>query len=179
MTTLNIQRIDSRQKAGDRVVKTLLIDNYDSFTYNLFQLLAEANGDELVACYWWTDGTMPPHRDLREFGLGIDLGPADVYGFDLYVHKAHRAGGTANEVLYLVETALRERGFERLWGWVVAGNRGARWTYDARGYRPAWQVERTRVLRRWRSRRADINASTAERKQVAVWTSSSTSSSSS
>ncbi len=136
-------------------------------------------GDELVACYWWTDGTMPPHRDLREFGLGIDLGPADVYGFDLYVHKAHRAGGTANEVLYLVETALRERGFERLWGWVVAGNRGARWTYDARGYRPAWQVERTRVLRRWRSRRADINASTAERKQVAVWTSSSTSSSSS
>jgi para-aminobenzoate synthetase len=28
------------------VVKTLLIDNYDSFTYNLFQLLAEANGDE-------------------------------------------------------------------------------------------------------------------------------------
>jgi para-aminobenzoate synthetase len=27
-------------------VKTLLIDNYDSFTYNLFQLLAEANGEE-------------------------------------------------------------------------------------------------------------------------------------
>jgi para-aminobenzoate synthetase len=29
-------------------LKTLLIDNYDSFTYNLFQLLAEANGDEPV-----------------------------------------------------------------------------------------------------------------------------------
>jgi len=27
-------------------LKTLLIDNYDSFTYNLFQLLAEANGKE-------------------------------------------------------------------------------------------------------------------------------------
>jgi para-aminobenzoate synthetase len=29
-------------------VKTLLLDNYDSFTYNLFQLLAEANGEEPV-----------------------------------------------------------------------------------------------------------------------------------
>jgi len=29
-------------------VKTLLIDNYDSFTYNLFQLLAEVNGEEPV-----------------------------------------------------------------------------------------------------------------------------------
>jgi para-aminobenzoate synthetase component 2 len=29
-------------------LKTLLIDNYDSFTYNLFQLLAEANGVEPI-----------------------------------------------------------------------------------------------------------------------------------
>jgi para-aminobenzoate synthetase len=32
--------------ATSRRLKTLLIDNYDSFTYNLFQLLAEANGEE-------------------------------------------------------------------------------------------------------------------------------------
>src|SRR5689334_14614862 len=29
-------------------MKTLLIDNYDSFTWNLFQLLTEANGDEPI-----------------------------------------------------------------------------------------------------------------------------------
>ena len=29
-------------------MKTLLIDNYDSYTYNLFQLIAEVNGEEPV-----------------------------------------------------------------------------------------------------------------------------------
>jgi para-aminobenzoate synthetase len=32
-------------------LRTLLIDNYDSFTYNLFQLLAEANGDEPIVVH--------------------------------------------------------------------------------------------------------------------------------
>ena len=30
-------------------LRTLLIDNYDSYTYNLFQLIAEVNGGELHA----------------------------------------------------------------------------------------------------------------------------------
>jgi GNAT superfamily N-acetyltransferase len=143
------------------------------------------HGDELIACYWWADATMPPHRDLRRLGLGlgIELDAHDAYGFDLYVHKQHRAGGTANDVLYQVETALHERGFARLWGWVVAENRSARWTYGARGYLPMWEVKRARVLRRWRNRRAAIaptaERTPAERKQVAAWTSPSTSSSSS
>ncbi|HEX5147117.1 MAG TPA: hypothetical protein VFV85_08845 [Conexibacter sp.] len=114
-------------------------------------------GEQLVSCYWWVDASMrPPHRDLQE--LGIPLGAGDVYGFDLYVDKRHRAGGTVNDFLFQVETALRERGFERLWGYVVADNRSARWTYDARGYRAAWRVERTRVLRRWSSRIVRLEA---------------------
>ncbi len=140
-------------------------------------------GDELIACYWWCDARMPAHRDMARLGLEIELGPRDVYGFDLYVDKRHRAGGTAADVLHQVETALRQRGFERLWGWVVAENRSARWTYGARGYLPMWEVRRTRVLRRWRSRRAAIappaERTEAERKQVAAWTSPTMSSSSS
>lgn len=126
---------------------------------------------QLVACYWWCDATMPPHRDLRRLGLGIELGARDVYGFDLYVDKRHRAGGTAIEMLFCVESALREQGFERLWGWVAEANRAARWTYSSRGYRPMWMVERTRVLRRWRSAVVPLDAGQpveVERKRVAA-----------
>jgi GNAT superfamily N-acetyltransferase len=113
---------------------------------------------ELISCYWWVDGSMPPHRDMRELGLGIELGPGDAYGYDLYVHKEHRAGGTVNDFLFQVETTLRERGLERVWGYVAADNRTARWTYEARGYKSRWKVERTRVLRRWSNRRVPLEA---------------------
>ena len=99
-------------------------------------------GEQLVSCYWWVDAGKPLHRDMRKLGLGIELGPGDVYGYDLYVHKRHRAGGTVNDFLFQIETALHERGYERLWGYVAADNRTARWTYEARGYQPRWKVER-------------------------------------
>jgi len=114
-------------------------------------------GTQLVTCYWWADASMPPHRDMRQLGLGIELGAGDVYGYDLYVGKSHRAGGTVNDFLFQVETALQERGFERLWGYVAADNRTARWTYDTRGYEPRWKVERARALRRWRNRIVPID----------------------
>jgi GNAT superfamily N-acetyltransferase len=111
-----------------------------------------------ISCYWWVDATMPQHRDMRELGLGIVLSERDVYGYDLYVHKDHRAGGTVNDFLFQIETALHERGFEQLWGYVAADNRTARWTYQARGYEPRWHVARKRVLRRWHNRIVQLDA---------------------
>ncbi|HET6571175.1 MAG TPA: aminodeoxychorismate synthase component I [Solirubrobacterales bacterium] len=94
-------------------MKTLLIDNYDSFTYNLFQLLAEVNGEEPLVVSndeagWYelvrldydniviSPGPGQPHRG-RDFGicslviretrrplLGVCLGHQGIGG-------AHRA----------------------------------------------------------------------------------------
>jgi para-aminobenzoate synthetase len=49
-------------------VKTLLIDNYDSYTYNLFQLIAEVNGEEPVVVLNDTDTI----EDLGEYLAGFD-----------------------------------------------------------------------------------------------------------
>jgi hypothetical protein len=114
--------------------------------------------EQLVSCYWWVDGDLPQHRDMRELGLGIELEAGDAYGYDLYVDSRHRAGGTVNDFLFQIEIALHERGFERLWGYVAADNRTARWTYEARGYEARWKVERTRMLRRWSNRIVPLEA---------------------
>lgn len=118
--------------------------------------------DEVVACYWWADATMPEHRDMRLFDLGIELGRRDVYGFDLYVRRDRRGGGTGGDVLYQVERALQERGMQQLWGYVLADNAPARWVYDARGYEARWGIDRRRILGRWRNRIVSVEG--AERR---------------
>ncbi|MEV7736700.1 aminodeoxychorismate synthase component I [Streptomyces sp. NPDC088921] len=50
-------------------MKTLLIDNYDSYTYNLFQLVAEVNGEEPVVVLNDAVGALP---DLGAFLAGFD-----------------------------------------------------------------------------------------------------------
>ncbi|MFI6371892.1 aminodeoxychorismate synthase component I [Streptomyces sp. NPDC050546] len=55
-------------------MKTLLIDNYDSYTYNLFQLIAEVNGEEPVVVR--NDAPVDGVPDLRGFdNLVVSPGP--------------------------------------------------------------------------------------------------------
>ena len=96
----------------------------------------------LVGHYWWLDATAEPHPHLAR--LGIELGPGDAYGFDFYLDERHRGDGRAVDFLFQVESRLRDRGYERLWGYVEASNTGARWLYSMRGY------ETVRTLRRHR-----------------------------
>jgi GNAT superfamily N-acetyltransferase len=104
-------------------------------------------GEQLVGYYWWVDRDVPMlYPDLRKLGLGIELGAGEVYGSDFFLLAEHRGGGLAAEFLFEIERGLRERGYERLWGYVVSSNRPARWIYSTRGYVPMWILDRTRIL---------------------------------
>ncbi|MFF4251232.1 aminodeoxychorismate synthase component I [Streptomyces sp. NPDC001663] len=57
-------------------MKTLLIDNYDSYTYNLFQLIAEVNGEEPVVVLNDADGIPDLGEYLAEFdNVVVSPGP--------------------------------------------------------------------------------------------------------
>jgi GNAT superfamily N-acetyltransferase len=90
--------------------------------------VASADG-RLVGYYWWMERD---HPHLRH--LGITLADGDVYGFDFFVAEEHRGEGRAVAFLHAIETALRDRGYTRLWGYVRGDNRPARWLYSMRGY---------------------------------------------
>lgn len=107
---------------------------------------------ETIGYYWWvgTDDAAS-HPDLEWLGDWLQIEPGDVYGSDFYVLPAHRAGGTANEFLFAVESGLHRRGFKRLWGYVDAGNRQARWLYSSRGYEPIMDLTVRRFLSRRRT----------------------------
>jgi GNAT superfamily N-acetyltransferase len=93
----------------------------------------------LAGYYWWAERDHP-HLDR----LGVTLADGDVYGFDFFLAAEHRGDGRAVEFLYSIESALREYGFDRLWGYVRGDNRPARWLYSARGYEVVKHV-RSRV----------------------------------
>jgi GNAT superfamily N-acetyltransferase len=131
LAALNRRRCDTR---SDRRFERNLQRRYHGF-------IAHEDG-ALAGYYWWLDGRADGHEHLER--LGLALGPGDVYGFDFYLDEAHRGGGRAMEFLHAVECALRDRGYERLWGYVTEDNRPARWLYSARGY----QVARRLRLRR-------------------------------
>jgi GNAT superfamily N-acetyltransferase len=104
-------------------------------------------GEELVGYYWWVDRDVPTlYPDLSKLGLGIELGEGEVYGSDFFLLEEHRGSGVAADFLFEVEGSLRDRGYNRLWGYVTGSNRPARWLYSTRGYKPMWTVDRKRAL---------------------------------
>lgn len=104
-----------------------------------------------VAYYWWAAGSAAAgHRDLRRIPGSVEIGPGDVYGYDLFLLDEVRTGNIAAQLLTHVEATLRDRGFMRLWGYVEADNRPARWLYATRRYEPTRKLT-TRTILGYRS----------------------------
>ena len=119
---------------------------FERYVEEGFEGFVGYRGDDAVGYYWWVDaGSAERFPDLRTKGLGIELAEKDVYGSDFYLLDENRGGGIAAGFLTHVETALHDRGYRRLWGYVVSENRPARWIYSTRGYQPTWIVTRRRV----------------------------------
>ncbi|HJV66429.1 MAG TPA: GNAT family N-acetyltransferase [Geomonas sp.] len=78
-------------------------------------------------------------RYLRWFG--IDLGPHEVYMFDMYVFPDARGKALATYFLSSVLHTLRDNGFTRAFGYFDAHNFPALWVHRLLGYR-----ERPRVM---------------------------------
>jgi GNAT superfamily N-acetyltransferase len=102
---------------------------------------------QTVGYYHWVDGRGGlGHPDIWYMGKDFALAPDDVYGSGLYLEEEHRGGSAASDFLFGVESALRDQGYKRLWGYVVSGNRPARWLYVSRGYEPTWKMRSRRFL---------------------------------
>lgn len=107
--------------------------------------------DDAVGFYWFVGGpAAAEHADVRRLAGAVELDDGDLYGYDFFLDEAVRGGNAAGEALTLVETALRARGCRRLWGYVDADNRPARWLYATRRYRPVRRLT-TRTLLGYRS----------------------------
>jgi GNAT superfamily N-acetyltransferase len=138
--------IELNRKAGEPLGADKYFENSLKLGYHGF--IARID-DELVGYYWWVDAEIDPdHSDIEHYGLGIELQPGEVYGFDFFLLEEHRGDGKSMEFLHKIETALSDLGYTLLWGYVVAGNKPARWLYSLRGYKPVRKIASRRVLGR-------------------------------
>lgn len=128
---------------------TRYFENCVDYGFHGFVALA---GEDVVGYYWWVDRDNPtPHPDMWWLGRDFELEPGDVYGASFYLFDEYRGGSAAGDFLFQVESALRDRGYTRLWGAVDKGNRPAQWIYRLRGYEPTWEtLNRRFVFFRWR-----------------------------
>jgi RimJ/RimL family protein N-acetyltransferase len=99
----------------------------------------------LIGLFWWVDAAIDAqHPDLILHQ--IDLQPGDTYAFAYFIAPEHRGSNTATEVIGAVFSALRDAGYTRVWGWVNAANRPARWLFRLAGFQETRRVRVRAVL---------------------------------
>lgn len=107
-----------------------------------------ARGGEAIGDVWYvgprTARTREIHRHLGWFG--IELGPDDVYLFDMHLTAAERGGGLATRFMSSVLHHLRDGGARRAFGYFDARNTPALWVHRLIGFRELPRVVIRKVL---------------------------------
>lgn len=131
-----LKHIDQQNQVNDYVYS--LKSRKLKVAYNLkkgcrsFVLIKEK---EIIGDIWYipsSASTPRPHPDLNL--LGIDLGPQDVYAFDMHVSKTWRGKNMATAFMASVLKELRKMGYQRAYGFYESKNIPALWVHRLIGY---------------------------------------------
>jgi GNAT superfamily N-acetyltransferase len=118
------------------------VRNYLANGYRAFGAFRDGR---LIGLFWWVDAALDAeHPDLVLHEIGLE--PGDAYGFAYFVAPEHRGGGTATDFLSRVFVALHEARYTRMWGWVLADNRPARWLFSLAGFREVRRIRARTVV---------------------------------
>ena len=95
---------------------------------------AALHEDRIVADVWYCTraGSPRPHPHVGWFGF--DLGDGGAYLFDFHVLADERGKSVTTPFLHTVLHRLKERGFERAYGYYAADNVPALWFHRMLGY---------------------------------------------
>jgi ribosomal protein S18 acetylase RimI-like enzyme len=138
----NFEEINPKYFFKSRYLKALknLDDGYSSF--------AVMKGDEVIGDIWFASITYSRqstiHSDLKLYE--IDIGEKDVYLYDLYTKHEERKNFVGFFLLDAVFHSFRERGFEKVYGYVFADNPPALLIYKEFSLKHLKKVKMRRFL---------------------------------
>ena len=111
---------------------------------------AVVRGDEVLGDMWYCTGGGPDamrrHPDLEWFAwFGVTLGDKDVCMFEMYVKPQERGGGLVNLLHGNALKALKDKGFERVYGYCTIDNLPALWVHRIMGYKELGRLKMHRL----------------------------------
>ncbi len=111
-----------------------------------YQAFAFVGGNEVIGDVWHCTGgrgKKPAHPDMKWLGIE-ELKENEAYMFDFYIRPDKRKGGLINTALGHALNTLKDKGFERVYGFYMADNLPALWMHRTTGYS---EINRVRIKR--------------------------------
>jgi len=116
-----------------------------------YQAVALKRADNVVGDIWYATKTGssqdPIHPDME--WLNLFARPKDVYTFDMFLDPNERGNGMAAYLQHSALLLLKEKGFEKAYGYYMADNIPALWVHRLLKWEAIKKVYTKRFVRRW------------------------------